>query len=157
MADIVFHALDTDTVRALQRGGNDAYGNKPETLISDGGGIPCRHCLERVKEGDAYLVLAYRPFDAHQPYAETGPIFLHADECERAADSGSLAPMFHLGGNYILRGYRANGWINYEVADVVEAGEIVETARAMLDREDVAWLHMRSSRFNCYQARIERA
>ena len=157
MAEIVFHALDTNTVRALQRGGLDAFGNKPETMISDGTAIPCRHCLQPVRKDEAYLVLSYRPFETLHPYAEAGPIFLHADECERAATTDTLAPMFHLGGSYILRGYRESDWINYEVADIVDADRIVDTAKAMLDREDVAYLHMRSSRFNCYQLRIERA
>ncbi|MCI5073827.1 DUF1203 domain-containing protein [Oricola sp.] len=157
MTEIGFRALETDAVRALQRGGDDAYGNPPQRLVSDGSGIPCRHCLQPVRDGDPFLVLAHRPFDAPQPYAETGPIFLHAEECERASDTDDLAPMFRFGGSYILRGYRSDDWIDYATAEVVEAANIVKTARAMLDRAEVAYLHMRSSRFNCYQARIERA
>lgn len=82
---IQFKALPTEHVRALQRGGSDAYGHTPERKISDGDGMPCRHCLRNIADGDAYLILAYRPFPNLQPYAETGPIFLHAEECERAA------------------------------------------------------------------------
>ena len=157
MTGIRFVALDTKTVRALQSGGPDAYGSVPEKCVSDGGAIPCRHCLQPVGKGDQYLVLAHRPFATEQPYAETGPIFLHAKECERAPESRSLPPMFHFGGSYILRGYRENGWINYKVAEVVEAARIDEVAASMLSEDNVAYLHMRSSRFNCYQARIERA
>ena len=66
--------------------------------------------------------------------------------------------MFHFNnGAYILRGYDGNDWIHYEVADVVPASELAAVAEAMLAREDVAYLHMRSSRFNCYQCRIERS
>jgi hypothetical protein len=74
----VFKALPTETVRALQAGAADAYGMPPERKISDGDGVPCRHCLKNVGAGEPYLVLAYRPFPELQPYAETGPIFLHA-------------------------------------------------------------------------------
>ena len=81
---IRFNALPTDSVRALQCDGADAYGLVPERKVSDGDGVPCRHCLEGVAAGEDYLILAYRPFPALQPYAETGPIFLHARECERA-------------------------------------------------------------------------
>ena len=56
---------------ALQRGGPDAYGMPPERRISDGDGVPCRHCLRTVAAGKDYLVLAYRPFPEFQPYAET--------------------------------------------------------------------------------------
>ncbi|TIP44169.1 MAG: DUF1203 domain-containing protein, partial [Mesorhizobium sp.] len=45
---IKFKALPTEAVRALQRGGPDAYGHVPEHRISDGDGVPCRHCLKNV-------------------------------------------------------------------------------------------------------------
>ena len=73
---IRFSALPTEQVRRLQRGGPDAYALPPERKLSDGDGVPCRHCLQNVPAGKSYLVLAYRPFPALQPYAETGPIFL---------------------------------------------------------------------------------
>lgn len=66
---VTFTPLPTALVRALQAGGADAYGLPPERRVSDGGGVPCRHCLEQVAEGDGYLVLAARPFPALQPYA----------------------------------------------------------------------------------------
>ena len=153
---IRFVALDTDTVRNLQNGGTDAYGNPPVRLVSDGTGIPCRHCLKPVAKGDAYLALAFSPFGERQPYAETGPIFLHAEECQRAEDSKAPAPMY-AGRKFILRGYRDNDWINYEVAEVVSADKLAETAEKMLARDDVAYLHMRSAEFNCYHYRVERA
>ncbi len=153
---IRFVAMDTETARSLQNGGTDAYGHKPVRLNSEGGAIPCRHCLKPVAKGDDYLAFAYSPFEARQPYAETGPVFLHAEPCDRAADSVGPAPMYYYGGQYILRGYRRNNWINYEVAEIVDAKELTATAERMLERDDVAYLHMRSSRFNCFQCRIER-
>ncbi|TIT55168.1 MAG: DUF1203 domain-containing protein, partial [Mesorhizobium sp.] len=59
---IQFKALPTEDVQALQGGGPDAYGNTPERQVSDGDGMPCRHCLKNIAAGDDYLVLAYRPF-----------------------------------------------------------------------------------------------
>jgi hypothetical protein len=103
---ITFEALPTEAVRALQRSGPDAYGHKPESKISDGDGVPCRHCLRNIAAGDPYLVLAYRPFPELQPYAETGPIFLHAAECERAS-SGPDLPEMLASPDYIVRGYGA--------------------------------------------------
>ena len=90
----IFKALPTAKVRALQAGGPDAYGLTPERKISDGDGVPCRHCLKNVAAGEPYLVLAYRPFPDLQPYAETGPIFLHAEACERAEDAEALPELF---------------------------------------------------------------
>ncbi|WP_354044205.1 DUF1203 domain-containing protein [Devosia sp. UYZn731] len=34
-----------------------------------------------VAEGETCLLLAYRPFSVPQPFAEVGPVFLHAQVC----------------------------------------------------------------------------
>ncbi|WP_324288474.1 DUF1203 domain-containing protein [Hoeflea alexandrii] len=116
-----------------------------------------KHCLSPVAKGEEYLILSHRPFPRAQPYAESGPIFLHARECERAADTHDAAPMFTYGRAFILRGYRNNDWINYDAAEVVTPDKIEQTAKRLLERDDVAYVHMRSSQMNCYQCRIERA
>lgn len=152
-----FKALPTAAVRALQAGGPDAYGMAPERKISDGDGVPCRHCLKNVEAGDAYLVLAYRPFSELQPYAETGPIFLHAEECERAVDSNALPDLFGKTPAYIVRGYSADDRIVYGTGSVVPTDEIPARAELLMSRPEIAYLHMRSAKNNCYQCRIERS
>ena len=52
-------------------------------MVSDGGDNPCRHCLREIEKGKDMLVLTHRPFGNVQPYAESGPIFLCAEACER--------------------------------------------------------------------------
>jgi Protein of unknown function (DUF1203) len=153
---IQFKALPTEDVRALQRGGPDAYGRVPERKISDGDGVPCRHCMKNVATGDAYLILAYRPFPELQPYAETGPIFLHAEECERAADEDALPEMLE-GSDYIVRGYGSDDRIVYGSGGVIPTNGIAARAEMLFERHDIAYVHVRSARNNCYQCRIERA
>jgi hypothetical protein len=149
-------ALPTETVLALQAGEPDAYGMPPERKISDGDGVPCRHCLRNVAAGEPYLVLAFRPFPALQPYAETGPIFLHAEACERAPESDILPELFGKTAAYIVRGYSADDRIVYGTGAVVPTAEIPARAGELLAREDIAYLHMRSAKNNCYLCRIER-
>ena len=152
----VFKALPTEMVRVLQAGAPDAYGMRPERKISDGDGVPCRHCLENVAAGEPYLVLAYRPFPTLQPYAETGPIFLHAQECARASDSDVLPELFSRTTAYIVRGYGTDDRIIYGTGSVVPTAEIAGRAKELLARDEIAYLHMRSSKNNCYQCCIER-
>lgn len=152
---IIFKALPTETVRALQQGGPDAYGNTPERKVSDGDGVPCRHCLKNVAAGAPYLVLACRPFPELQPYAETGPIFLHVEACEQAGESGILPEMLE-SSDYIVRGYDADDRIVYGTGGVVATDGIADRSRALFKRDDVAYIHVRSARNNCYQCRIER-
>ncbi|CDX14257.1 conserved hypothetical protein [Mesorhizobium sp. ORS 3324] len=153
---IQFKALPTEAVRALQRGAPDAYGRTPERRISDGDGVPCRHCLKNVAAGDAYLILAYRPFQELQPYAETGPIFLHATECERAEEADALPEMLQ-SSDYIVRGYGEDDRIVYGSGAVIPTGDIAARAETLFERDDIAYIHVRSARNNCYQCRIDRA
>lgn len=119
--------------------------------------MPCRHCLCDIAEGAAYLTLAYRPFASLQPYAETGPIFLHAEECLRHEGRDALPPVLTTSPDYILRGYGADDRIVYGTGAVTAREDIVTRAQDLLTRPDVAYLHVRSARNNCYQARIDRA
>lgn len=151
---ITFIPMPTATARALQSGGPDAYGHTPERCISDGDGIPCRHCLEFVPEGAAYLVLAYRPFEGLHPYTETGPIFLCATPC--AAGGGRRLPTFLDSPSYILRGYDAGERILYGTGAVTPTAEIMRRADDLLAREDVAFIHIRSASNNCFHCRVER-
>jgi hypothetical protein len=153
---ITFEALPTGAVRGLQRGGSDAYGREPERKVSDGDGVPCRHCLKNVAAGEPYLVLAYRPFPELQPYAETGPIFLHAEECERAPSRGEPPEML-ASTDYIVRGYGADDRIVYGTGAVVPTAKIAERAEVLLAREGISYVHVRSARNNCYQCRIDAA
>ncbi|MDP9837886.1 hypothetical protein J2T09_002646 [Neorhizobium huautlense] len=152
---ITFTAMPTDYAENLRNGGTDAYGNPPETATSDGPGHPCRHCLKNIDAGEAFLILAHRPFPSLQPYAETGPIFLHAKSCERYEATEVLPPMLQ-SPEYIVRGYGADDRIVYGSGAVTPTTEITDRAKMLLAREDIAYLHVRSARNNCYQCRIDR-
>mgnify|MGYP000514468897 CR=1 FL=1 len=153
MTDIVFSAMSEQEATAFRRGEVDAYGNAPERAVSPGG-MPCRHCLGQIAEGEGMLILAYRPFTTVQPYAETGPIFLHADTCARYPETDSLPPMLNTP-DYIVRGYSKDERIVYGTGAVTATGSIVPRAGELLERDDVAYVHVRSARNNCYQCRIE--
>ncbi len=151
---IHFSPIPTKTVRAYQAGGPDANGQAPEHHISDGDGIPCRHCLNVVPKGAGYLVLAHRPFPALQPYAELGPIFLCADACD--AGGGESLPAVLNSPDFIVRGYSAADRIIYGTGGVIATDSMIEHAGALLADPAVAYVHVRSARNNCYQVRIDR-
>ncbi|WP_292896177.1 MULTISPECIES: DUF1203 domain-containing protein [unclassified Nitratireductor] len=157
MGLIKFVAMDSDEAKAFRNGAPDAYGMKPERGISGGNGIPCRHCLRSVAEGKPYLTLAYRPFPRTQPFAETGPIFLCAEECERAPDSDVMPDLFRARTEWLLRGYGHDDRIVYGTGAITPKQDICTRAHDLLKREDIAYLHMRSAQYNCYQVRIDRA
>ena len=151
-------ALDGALVKRLQNGGLDANGHKPELHICEGGGMmPCRHCLTDIKAGEPYLILAHRPFPKAQPYAEQGPIFLHAEPCARHPDSEDVPAMFLERKDYLMRGYGADDRIVYGTGKIVAPTAVAEAAQAIFANGRIAYIHVRSASNNCYQCRIDRA
>lgn len=151
---IHFTPIPTPIVRAYQKGGPDANGQAPERTIAAGTGNPCRHCLKLIPEGVDMLVLAHRPFQALQPYAELGPIFLCGDACE--AGGGENLPEVLDSPDFIVRGYSAADRIIYGTGGVIATDRIIGRAETLLADPAVAYVHVRSARNNCYQVRIDR-
>ena len=147
--------MQTETVRAYQAGQPDAHGQTPERALSDGGGNPCRHCLRYIPKGAEMLILAHRPFPTLHPYAETGPIFLCAAACARH-NGDSLPEVFTRSPDYLIKGYSAEDRILYGTGAVIAKDRILNAAEEIFSDPKVRYIHIRSARNNCYQARIER-
>ena len=156
MPNLKFLPIPTETVRAYQSGSLDPNGQAPERDISDGDGKPCRHCLQNIAAGEPYLILAHRPFPSPQPYAEQGPIFLHAEACEAYSAPAEIPALLLQSETMIIRGYGDDNRIKYGTGQVVETTCLVDEAAALLEQEDVVYLHVRSAKNNCFQCRIER-
>jgi hypothetical protein len=152
--DLRVRGISSDDVGRVRRGGPDANGQPALVRVAAGLANPCRHCLGLIAEGDTKLVLAYRPFAALQPYAETGPIFLHRDECPRY-ESDALPDWFAFLDPAIVRGYGADDWIRYETGDVVAGSELTAACRSILGDATIAYVHIRS-KYNCFQCRVDR-
>ncbi len=155
MNDVKFLPLSSEQVEKLRGGGVDAYGCGPEVVKSDGQGNPCRHCLDFVPKGADMLVVAHRPFDGLQPYAETGPIFLCADGCEAWSGEG-VPPILTSSSDYLLKGYTADQRILYGTGKIVLKQNVADYASSLLENRDVTFVDVRSSRNNCFQTRIVR-
>ena len=147
--------IETEYVEAIRRGGGDANGQPAVRALARGAANPCRHCLGLIAEGDPKLVLAHRPFEHLQPYAELGPIFLHAEVCERYESDRLPAWFAHLQ-PAIVRGYGQDDWIRYETGNVVHGSELAGKCEEILSNPEVAYVHIRS-KYNCFQCRVDRA
>ena len=154
MSKILVQGITTEYVEAIRSGGADANGQTAVVQVSRGLGNPCRHCLGLIEDGDDKLVLSYRPFTSLQPYAETGPIFLHRRECSKY-EASALPAWFSYMDAALVRGYDHADWIRYETGRVVRGPELLEASSAILNSAEVAYVHVRS-KFNCFQCRIDR-
>ena len=156
MNTIQFIAIPTEIAASYRAGEPDANGQLPERHIAQSDGVPCRHCLQMIEIGQPYLIVGHRPFPEPQPYAEVGPIFLHAEQCERGGETAEI-PATMYSPSYIVRGYNAENRIIYGTGSVVSTPEVPEHATKLLERHDVSYLHVRSAANNCFTCRIERA
>ncbi len=157
MSDLKFIALPTATARAYRAGQPDANGMVAERGVSNGTGNPCRHCLRFIPEGVEMLILAHRPFASVQPYAESGPIFLCADDCARWEGDG-VPPVLAPSDNAeerLLKGYSAANRIVYGLDRVVPPEDIPHQAQTILADPRVEYVHIRSSTNNCFTCRVE--
>lgn len=149
-----FTALPTAIVDAYRNGGLDAHGNQPERHVSDGDGNPCRHCLRDIPTGAEMLVLAHKPFEDTHPYAEVGPIFLCADKCSRGGGQ-DMPEILTTATDYLVKGYNAQNRIVYGTGAIVAAPDLADRLSKVLTAPDVAYIHIRSARNNCYQLRVD--
>lgn len=154
---ITYIPMDESTAENLRAGGPDAYGNAPERRISDGNGVPCRRCMRFVGKGEPYLVAAWRPFAQLHAYAETGPVFLHAEPCAPQTIEPGELPAFLQSPDYILRGYDAGERIIYGTGGVIARDAIGTRLDELLKEPTVEAVHIRSARNNCYHCRAVRS
>lgn len=152
---LLFKGMPTAHAQHLRNGGTDANGQVPLEVKAQGKSNPCRHCLQRIAEGEDMLILSYRPFETVQAYAETGPIFLHKNDCAHYQEP-QLPDWFQHLDPAIIRGYNQHDWILYETGKVVAGAELAQACEAILSKPEVSYVHIRS-RFNCFQCRVERS
>jgi hypothetical protein len=146
--------IATDEFERIRAGGPDANGQPALRRVAEGLANPCRHCLALIAEGDEKLVLAYRPFPALHPYAETGPIFLHASRCQRY-QSDSLPPWFDFLEPAVVRGYGDDDWIRYDTGQVVPGKQLGAVTRRILSDAGIRYVDIRS-KYGCFQCRVAR-
>lgn len=149
---LIYQGLSAEQAQHYRADGVDAYDVTPEHAVSGGSGYPCRRCLRNIPKGSAMRILAHRPFSNVQPYAETGPIFLCADACER--DGTALPPVLTTSPEYLVKGYGHDERIVYGTGAIVPSADIPSYADMLFKRGDIRFVDVRSARNNCWLVRI---
>src|SRR6266581_2823846 len=98
--------------RAVQSGAED----HTVIMVDSATGYPCRHCLRWAQPGERVVLFPYASIPAGHPYSEIGPIFVHAEKCERYSATDEYPADFRNGRAF--RAYDANyNMIDAEVAN----------------------------------------
>ena len=129
--------IDTATAERFRSTGQDDRGNMLLTRLAEAGAAPCRHCLHDGAAGEAMLLGSYDMPAPRGIYWTPSPVFVHAHDCPRFAQSDVIAPIVR-GRLVSVRSYDAAGMCLYDLGAVCD-GDSVETPlfRALADER--AW------------------
>jgi Protein of unknown function (DUF1203) len=116
------------------------------------GGFPCRHCLRYARSGERMILFPYAAIPAGHPYSESGPIFVHAEPCERYRTPDEYPADFRNG--RVMRAYNSN----YDMIDaqIVNGSTPEAIIEKFLQKPETAFVDVRSVTHGCYTFRIQR-
>ena len=144
-------ALPADQLERVRAWGVDDFGNPHVVTVNrDEGGRPLRCCLREAEVGEQVALLAWRPSPVPGPYAEVGPVFVHAERCE--AGRGPATPR----GSHRRQLFRAYDPQGHQVDNqLVEGAEAEAALSKLLSRSDVSYVHSRNVLTGCYMFQVE--
>lgn len=156
MFELDVRAIEPARLEAMRARGVDEHGN-PWRSSPAFGWEPLRCCLT-VAQADASIVLiSYQPLAGPSPWAEVGPIYVHAEPCAGYRFTDAVPAAFSTGPR-LLRTYRADGSLDYEHIRTVAEDEHVEPVlRALLADPDIAFVHVRAVQSQCFTFAATRA
>ena len=113
---------------------------------------PCRHCLRWANPGERVILFTYASVPPNRPYSETGPVFVHAEPCERYDGVHEYPPDFRNG--RVFRAYDAvHNMIDAVVANGSEPEAVIEK---LFENPEIKFVHARSVTRGCYTFGVER-
>jgi hypothetical protein len=140
-----------ELVRSTLR--SPGYGHPAHVEVAAGYG-PCRHCLRTFEVGkEDRILFTYDPFHGFESLPLPGPVFIHAEPCERF--SGERFPED-------LRSHRLTfvaygGGRRLLAEEYVENGAVESMIAHLFSNDAVRYLHVRDTEAGCYDFRIERS
>src|SRR5579863_10064729 len=140
MSPIRVVAIPTEIAEAVRRTGKDPhYGHAAHTEIAVEG-APCRHCLKLIATGEEKATLfTLDAFEGTEPLPLPlpGPVYIHADACERYPEDGGFPAMLR-GSPRTLNGYARGRHL--VATEYVHDGNLDAGVEKLLAREDVDYI-----------------
>ena len=155
MIAFTISALPASDLKRIRDLGFDDFGNPVEVTINqDAEGTPLRCCLREAAVGELVALIAWRPASQDGPYAEVGPVFVHAKECAGYLAKTAYPKHFR----HRRQLFRAYGPTGRQVHNQIVEGRDAEAVIAdLFDRADIDVIHSRNVLAGCYMFTIRRA
>jgi Protein of unknown function (DUF1203) len=143
--------LATEVAATARRVATSGAPDHAMVVADSSGGFPCRHCLRYAQSGERMILFPYAAIPAGHPYSESGPIFVHAEPCERYHATDEFPADFRKG--RVMRAYNSN----YDMidAEVVNGGAPEAIIEKLLQKPETAFVDARSVTHGCYTFRIQ--
>jgi hypothetical protein len=146
-------SLPTDVAERARRTAESGAVDHAVVKVDSATGYPCRHCLRWAQPGERVILFPYASIPPGHPYSETGPIFVHAEPCERYGAIGEYPADFRNG--RVFRAYDADyNMIDAELPNANEPEAIIEK---LFQNPKTEFVDARSVTRGCFTFRIRRA
>ena len=145
--------LPTEIADAARRAVNAGAADHALITVDSPGSSPCRHCLRWAQPGERVILFPYSAIPPGHPYSETGPIFVHANECQRYSLPNEYPADFRNG--RVFRAYDSN--YNIIDAQALNGSEPEVVIESLFQNPDTAFVDVRSITRGCFTFRVQRA
>ena len=149
-----FHVvpIPTEIAQAARRAVNAGAADHLLVTVDSPGSSPCRHCLQWAQPGERVILFPYAAIPAGYPYSETGPIFVHAEDCQQYSETNKYPAEFRNG--RVFRAYDSNYTIiDAQVMDGREPELVIER---LFENPATAFVDVRSVTHGCFTFRVLR-
>ena len=144
--------LPTEIADAARRAVKAGAADHALITVNSPGSSPCRHCLRWAQPGERVVLFPYTAIPSGHPYSETGPIFVHANDCQRYSATNEYPVDFCNG--RVFRAYDSN--FNIIDAEVVNGSEPEFVIEDLFQNRDPAFVDVRSVTHGCFTFRVLR-
>ena len=126
------------------------YGHPAHRELAQGYG-PCRLCLRTFTEGrDERILFTYQPFSDAGSLPSPGPVFVHAEACERY-ESDTMPPDF-ASLPLVFEAYGSGGRMLAQDRVGVNASD--DAVRELFEQTGADYIHIRNGEAGCFMARV---
>jgi len=144
--------LPTETADAARRALNAGVADHALITVDSSESSPCRHCLRWAQPGERVILFPYAAIPSGHPYSETGPIFVHANDCQRYSAINEYPSDFRNG--RVFRAYDSS--YNIIDAEIVNGSEPEVVIESFFQNPDIAFVDVRSVTRGCFTFRVLR-
>ncbi len=155
-AEFRISAIPPQTLDRIRAAGHDDFGNPLQGFVDVEGGSPLRCCLRPATAGERLMLIAYQPFSRPGPYAEVGPVFVHAEQCAGYGEPSRYPEGYRSWKTMVFRPYHFDGRMAYPALAMVDGPQAELVIDTIFADPTIEMIHTRNVHAGCYMFAIHR-